>query len=272
LSTLGEHLNSIRDRLFEIASVNRNHLVLDAHASSGLLTWEALRRAPDGGVWALAASDAEALRLRQELAQFAERTPAAPPAVLIVGTIEALPQLIHDQGQGEVRFDRILARGALGRASGKTARIAALAAALGAEGRLVIAEPVPSRGERILAALDWGGFDPDLARRAIAAEAAIYEDASDPQVNWDERDLPRWCEAAGLKITHRELWRHRVAVSVSAEEIARWFEAGSGGRDGKLGERLGVDAPLVRKFLEQRLAGQTLTRQLAVAFVAGERT
>jgi hypothetical protein len=73
-------------------------------------------------------------------------------------------------------------------------------------------------------------------------------------------------------VTHRELWRHRVGISVSTEEIARWFESAAPGRDGKLGEKLGADAPLVRRLLEQRLAGQSLTRQLAVAFVVGERT
>jgi hypothetical protein len=156
--------------------------------------------------------------------------------------------------------------------------VASLAAALSGEGRLVLAEIVPSRGERILSAFDWSGLDPDLARRAIEAEAAIYEDRSDPQVNWDERDLPRWCEAAGLKVTHRELLRHRVALVVSAGEIARWFErvsakgANGGSREGKLGERLGKDAPAVRRILEPRLAGQTLIRQLAVALVVGERT
>jgi putative ATPase len=272
LSTLGEHLHAIRDRLFEVAALKRNHLVLDAHAASGLLTWEALRRARDGGVWCLASSEAEALRLRQELANFAERTPDAPPAVVLAGSIEALPQLIEAQAQGDVRFDRILARGALGRGADRTLRIGVLAGLLSTEGCLVIAEPVPSRSERILAALDWKGFDPDLARRVLEAETALYEDPGNPQVNWDERDLPRWCESAGLKVTHRELWRHRVGISVSTEEIARWFESAAPGRDGKLGEKLGADAPLVRRLLEQRLAGQSLTRQLAVAFVVGERT
>jgi putative ATPase len=280
---LGEHLHAVRDRLFEVAALKRNHLVLDAHAASGLLTWEALRRARDGGVWCLAANEAEAVRLRRELASFAERTPDAPPALVIAGPIEALPKLIEAEAQGDVRFDRILGRGILGRGAlprgpDRAARIAILAALLSREGRLVIAEPVPSRSERILAALDWKGFDADLARRVLEAESALYEDPANPQVNWDERDLLRWCESAGLKVTHRELWRRRVGMSVSAEEIARWFESGALvpdgklGGDSKLGAKLGSDAPLVRRFLEQRLAGQTLTRQLAVAFVVGERT
>ena len=53
VSRVGEHLAALRDRVLDAAALQRHSLVLDVNAASGLLTWEALRRAPEGGVWAL---------------------------------------------------------------------------------------------------------------------------------------------------------------------------------------------------------------------------
>ena len=60
----GQALGQIRDKLFKRAVIQRNHLVLDLEAGTGLLTWEAVRQAPEGGVWALSsdAKNGEALR------------------------------------------------------------------------------------------------------------------------------------------------------------------------------------------------------------------
>jgi hypothetical protein len=64
--------------------------------------------------------------------------------------------------------------------------------------------------------------------------------------------------------------RRRVDLELGAEEIARWFDARLPG-GGRLGRQLGEEAPVVRRFLEQRLAGQSLPRLMAVAIVAAER-
>jgi precorrin-6B methylase 2 len=49
---VGEQLEVVRDRLFTLAQLQRHHVVLDLNAGSGLLTFEALRRVPEGGVYA----------------------------------------------------------------------------------------------------------------------------------------------------------------------------------------------------------------------------
>ena len=46
--------------------LQRHGLVLDINVEAGLLTWEAARRAPEGGVWSLAATAAEADVLRED--------------------------------------------------------------------------------------------------------------------------------------------------------------------------------------------------------------
>ena len=63
----GETLGQIREKQFYLADIKRHHLVLDAHAITGLLTWEAVRQAPEGGVWALTPSPRPAELLQQQL-------------------------------------------------------------------------------------------------------------------------------------------------------------------------------------------------------------
>ena len=47
----------IREKLLDLAKVNRSSLVLDLHARTGLLAFEAQRRATDGGVWVVVHDD-----------------------------------------------------------------------------------------------------------------------------------------------------------------------------------------------------------------------
>ncbi len=274
--TLGTHLEALREKAFALAEVGRQHLVLDANSGTGLLTWEAVRLAAEGGVWALAGSEREAAALSDQ----ARAMPALNAPVVLHGALEDLPQLIAAREPGGVRFDRILARNVLGRAVDKGGRIATLAGLLAPGGRLVVVEPVPRLGERLLAAQDWSGLPEALTKRVLAAEEAVYADQADPMVNWDDNDLAGWCEAAGLRVRAREVAGSIVEFPLGAGLLTRWFgaesahpEKGGGGSPGagKLGALLGEDAETVRRHLEQALDGGALRRKVAVAFLVGER-
>jgi hypothetical protein len=54
VSNAGERLSAERERLFAALDLRRHRRVLVLNAGDGLLAWEALRRVPEGGVWALA--------------------------------------------------------------------------------------------------------------------------------------------------------------------------------------------------------------------------
>ncbi len=51
---LGTQLGEVRDRLFALLNAQRHHVLLDLNASTGLLTWEAVRQVPEGGVYSCA--------------------------------------------------------------------------------------------------------------------------------------------------------------------------------------------------------------------------
>ena len=90
VSGAGQRLAVVRDRVLDAARVQRHHLLLDLNAGSGLLTWEALRRAPEGGVVTLARSGQDAAALRQQ----AERLPEIERPAVIEGSLNDLPTLL----------------------------------------------------------------------------------------------------------------------------------------------------------------------------------
>ena len=95
ISNTGEQLGRLRDRVLDAARLQRHHVVLDLNAGSGLLTWEILRRAPEGGTWALARDRQAGEGLRQQ----AERLPEIERPVVLVGEPDELRDLLTLRGE-----------------------------------------------------------------------------------------------------------------------------------------------------------------------------
>ncbi len=137
----GERLVVLRDRVLDAGRLQRHYLVLDINAGSGLLTWEALRRVPEGGVWALAATAAEAEALRE----IAARLPQVERPVVLQGDLAELPDLLALRGESDVRFDAIVGRSALSRpGQSLISNPQSLAPLLRPTGIISLAEPVPA--------------------------------------------------------------------------------------------------------------------------------
>jgi len=231
----GERLAALRDRVLDAARLQRHHLVLDVNAGSGLLTWEALRRVPEGGVWALTATAAEADALREIAARL---PPIERPAVL-QGALVELPDLLALRGEGDVRFDAIVGRGVVafyhrgrgaasrgdpGRGADHLSHIARLLAGLlHAGGVISLAEPVPRHTQRLYALVDLSSLGDDLAARVRAAEEAIYAAADDPLVNWAEADLADALRAAGLADVTVEAVESTADMRIGPALLDRWF-------------------------------------------------
>ncbi|MDH4247330.1 MAG: AAA family ATPase, partial [Deltaproteobacteria bacterium] len=271
--TLAAHLEQVRERIFEAAHVKRDSLVLVLNAGDGLLAGEALRISDAAGVWALVASEAEGEALRAQV----QLGDALGEPVVRVSPGEPLPERLMGTPSSEaIRFDRILGRGVLGNAPDKAQRLERLAGLLAPGGRLVLAETVPALGERLLASLDWRGLGEGLntretdalAQRAQAAEAALYADPDDPQVNWTDTDLARLATAPGLRVESVQVFATPVEFTLSPRLLERWFGPG-----GRLAARLGDDTPRVRTLLETSLRATrgVLRRRTAVAVLAAVR-
>jgi putative ATPase len=258
-SQAGERLGALRDALFEAAELRRHHRVLDLCAGAGLLTWEALRRAPEGQVTALVRTEEEAAALRG----LAERLPELHRPKVRVGGAEALA--------GEPRQERILGRDLLVRGEGGL-----LAAAVGlldpAEGRLLLVEGLHGATQRLVALLSEGEEDP--ARRAAwaAAEDAVYADPEDPRAAWDEAALVGALEALGLRVEARRVPTSH-AVELRPGLIARWLAPGPESWLGRMTARLPPAEVEALRRAVRRLEGATVAwRGEALLLVSGHAT
>ncbi|MEH1778710.1 MAG: hypothetical protein V7K67_23835 [Nostoc sp.] len=78
-----------RDRIFTFAQLQRHHLVLDLNAATGLLTWEAIRQVPEGGVYACVRnrSDANALN------ELAAALPETMRPIIFAASVAQIPAI-----------------------------------------------------------------------------------------------------------------------------------------------------------------------------------
>jgi putative ATPase len=271
VSDAGRRLGDVRDRLFAQVQVPRHALILDLNAGSGLLTWEALRRAPEGGVFALARDDVTATALRQQ----AERLPEVERPQVLQGELDDLAGLLAAASYGEVRFDLVVGRNALTQHPDKAGALGDLAGLLGPGGAVSLAEIVPRHTQRLYQLVNVVNLDPAVAEALRAAEEAIYADPDDPMTNWDAEVLRRALAAAGLVDMTAEPVEMVREVPITQDLIARWFDASAGDRP-SYGQRLGrvLDADTladVRALYARELVGKTVSWRSMVAFAAARR-
>jgi putative ATPase len=282
INNSGRSLAQLRDKLFELAAIQRHHLVLDVNPGSGLLTWEALRRAPEGGIWALTADATSGEALRQQ----AERLPELERPTVLVGEISELDYLLSLRGEDDIRFDRILGRNLFTsqiRAETDAAKfwhqqISSLADWLLTEGSLCLAQSVPRHGQRLYQLVDWSGSSPELAEKVRQAEEGIYVEETDPLVSWDEADLQAAIQAAGLTEVQLQLEREVNQRRLTAAHLDRWFDPPLRENDRvSYGQRL-LDAGLkpaerdqVARLYQRQLQDQTVAWHSSIVYIIAQR-
>jgi putative ATPase len=221
LGQVGERLAQVRDRLFSLTSLQRHQVVLDLNAGSGLLTWEAIRQVPEGGVYACAATIADADGLIEQAAALPE---LARPVVL-QASLSDLPAMLKAQ-HPDLRFDWILGRNALMRSPDKAAVVRSLMPWLQPQGTIVLAEAIPRQAQRRYRLLDPSWLDAKLYQQLAVAEESIYTQPTDPMVNWDVEDLQTFFAAAGLTIAI-QIEQTLTEMVLSRSLVDRWFSTPS---------------------------------------------
>ena len=271
VSDSGRKLGELRDRVLGQVKIQRHHLVLDLNAGTGLFTWEALRRVPEGGVWCLARDAATAEALREQ----AERLPELERPIVLEGDLDALPELIAARGLGAVRFDLIVGRNSLTQHPDKRRAARLLAELLQPAGAISLAEAIPRHTQRLYELVDRTTLSTELARALQEAEEAIYANPDDPMVNWDAEALRQAFLEAGLTPVRVEVQRMVSEQFITAERVARWFSSASHPRPSyaqHLARRLSPEEiATVRGLFERQLMGKTCTWQSTVAFVVAEK-
>ncbi len=229
----GERLVAQTAAFFDALKVARHHLVADLYPRTGLWTWEAVRRAPEGHVWAVAAdTDRETLEaLAGELPTLRRPRFVAPDELEAARSAEGL------------RFDRMVAREAPVGLAGAIAGW--LSSGLADDGVGGLAWVDPRQAQRISGWIT-GALSDDVRDRVRDAEALVY--AALPEIGLES--FVTALEAAGFAVEPRNE-RHEGERPVDRASVRRWTADG----DSWLG-RLGLpadDAARVRSALEARI-------------------
>jgi putative ATPase len=215
ISQAGDRLARIRDRLFAGLSPQRHHVILDLNAVTGLLTWEALRKVPEGGVYALVSTQTQAIALQEQSASL----PELLRPLIMVGSLTEIPAEI-----AQIRFDRIVGDHTLMEASDKGKLIKTIADLLQAGGKAALSEPIPRHSQRIYRLFDLSklGISTDLSDRWMQAEEAIYSNPDNAMINWDAEDLRGIFERTGFTV-EVEVESNVNQISISRAMLDRWF-------------------------------------------------
>ena len=269
VSRSSEQLGLIRERLFASLSFARHHLLLDLKVGEGLLTWEALRRVPEGGVWSLCDDPAAASLLESRAQALSE---LERPKIL-VGDLKALPALLDRTGNGEVRFDAAVGRNALFREADKAGCLRAVAAVLQPGGQISLAEVVPSEGMHLSELLNLGSEDESFRRKLARAEQRIYADPDNPLVNWSAEDFCRIVDNAGFKVLKRDTRLFTDRRTIRSGDIERWFSSQNGSYGSRASTALSpAELEHLRKICADQLTGRELDWKSTVLFVSAENS
>ena len=274
ISGLGERLGDLRDQVLDNAHLVRHSLVLDLKAGSGLLTWEAVRRVPEGGVYSLARNerDAEALR------QLAMQLPEAQRPIVLHGDLRVLSDLLADV-DGPRHFDGIVGHNVLVDMEDKVGAIAQIATFLASGGTISLAERIPRHTQRLYKLMEMPTLENELggglAERLVAAEEAIYARNDDPLVSWDADDLARLWEATGLRVnltSETEITEARISAGL----LTRWFgDATVEGRPSYAQHLSALLTPAeieqVRALYQRQLLNQTVAWHSRTAYLVARK-
>jgi putative ATPase len=271
VSSASARLAAVRERIFSVLDLQRHHRVLDLNAGDGLLAWEAVRRCPEGGVWALVRDAREA----ELLSERARALPELERPRVLAGTLGELPELLARSGSGEVGFEAVVGRGALARESDKAGCLRVAARLLSPGGRLSLAEVLPSSGTRLGALLDLRGEPAGFGERLQAAEERVYRDPQDPLTSWEAADYARAAADAGLAAVGATLESHVGSRLIRGQDVERWLgEPSDRGERGNYGRRLGLsaeDGARLRELARAQLSGKEVAWTTVTLFLTAVR-
>ena len=259
---LGEQLGAVRDRLFQTLNPQRHHVLLDLNATTGLLTWEAIRQVPEGGVYACVHSDKDYEALVEQAAMLSE---LARPVVVKVK--EANWSAAIKQTDESVLFDGVVGRNALMKLEKKATAIKRIQKLIAPKGKVALAESIPSRGQRLSQLLDPQRMDAKLLRQLAEAEAPLYKDPQNSMVNWNASDLQQGFEQAGFECS-LEIVEFDSELTITPALLQRWLGEGSQYCDRLTQHRLtSADINSIRLIFSQQLSNQNVIWTRSVAFI-----
>ncbi len=245
-TTSGDLLTQIRDRIFDAARLPRDGLVLDLHARTGMLAFEAMRRAPEGGVWAIAHEPGE---FETVTAMAARQDVLRRPSVLL-SSLSTFDADVRRAAGNDVAFDAVVGRNILAGNRNKPDLVERALGLCNLEGSVVLAETVHAGGQRISGLLPAALSGAVYVRQLAEAEDALFANPDDPLVNWTPESLFVQCSAASSCAIDWHTVESTPRRRIAPETVDHWF------RKSAPGGRQSLGAQFAEKF------GQASTDEL----------
>jgi putative ATPase len=261
LSGGGKIPSTVRDRLFKRIDLKRHERVLVLGRGSGFLLWEALRRVPEGWVWAAVGSQKEAETLKQMALALPE---IEQPRVVRAEELLSLSTGSGTKKEEAVLFDAVAGRGVFTdfQVPGVVTEVMnALKGLLAPGGRIGLAEPVVEGGSRIFTSFgDLFGIESlpsTLRTRILEAEGELYDSLASGRFSGkkEEREaLIRFLEQGGWEDVELEEETFQEERIIQDRNVEDWF--------GEIGPLSEPDSPATSGRKGRKSLGSLLKNKL----------
>ncbi|MBN2532674.1 MAG: AAA family ATPase [Spirochaetales bacterium] len=270
-STKSIMLENIRDEIFSSFSLHRHDRILVVNETGGLLLWEAVRKVPEGGVYALIGNE-ENIKIHTH---YAELLPDFEKPVLIHGDINELPLQSSTAISGDVRFDAIIGRNTFTRTPDRPAMCKTYYSLLDTNGVLSLCETIPSRATRLSQFLNKTVIKPGILKKIQKAEESLYTSGSNTLVNWTEKDITGFLTGSGFQDVTAEIKIYSEERRIRETDLKRWFTTGEKERENYGSELLkylaSEEFDYVKSIFFKELAGTEKEWKYTVVFIRARK-
>jgi putative ATPase len=263
-----QQLGHLRQQLFQRAGLQRHDLVLDLNAGSGLLTWEALRQVPEGGVYAQVLQSSEAEALQQQAQSLPE---LRRPVIIVAAFTEVVTQLQHKTSPVSLKFELILGRNLCLADTLPPEVLGDILGLLQPQGKALFAESLPRAGQRIYQLLSADLVGKTLYRRWQKAEDAIYTDTPSPRLAAQPQTLQQRFAALGVA-AKLDLHTQTTERLMTPNLLQRWFSPDPASYQAGLARHLNPDEiTQIQQHLRQQFLYKTVSWQTVTAILETTR-
>ncbi|WP_052078572.1 AAA family ATPase [Spirochaeta lutea] len=223
-----DHLLGLRDAVFAQLEPPRHHRLLIDGSQSLLFLWEALRRCPEGMVWARFASQ-DATQQAQQAAQYLDLLQQPELFQGLPGDFNAMLRSRYP----DLHFDGILSRGEIGFLltnqgySQGVQRLSLLKEILSPQGKIILVELIPRESQRLSGLLHQINAPEEAIHRVEQVESILYASGM-PSLGWDGETLSALAHEAGLQVAASETLTIPGDRRINSQDILGWFGSPEG--------------------------------------------
>ena len=216
-----DNLKTIRDTIFSSLKIQRHHRILIINDDSGLLTWESLRAAPEGGTWCLTPSHKVAEFLQGQAQSFHDDQEISLnlPHIKVFG-----PNKFELTLEKDLKFEHIILRNFIGLTPKAELlnHLNKIGAVLEKGGYIQFAEILPRYSSRPSGFLNWS--DDQLYQMVSQAEDQIYLNNSSDRQRLTEKVIETAFIECNFKQNSSQLIKASRTLQVTEKLISQWFD------------------------------------------------